>query len=394
MATPILINDAPNLVRFLHNVRTAPTDPVLLCDRSRGVMLGLAVGNVLGLPVEGRWYYEIDDWYPDGVTEINPKAKSLLMDDDLAQAVDLGEALLAEGDATHDFARRLVTWRHENGHGIGNTTKIVVGLLEILELLEKGTPPSEVARVFYERERHRFFYEHGSPFPDLLTDLLEVLEKGVPPSEAAQFFPARIFYKHNPIAPNGGLMRCAPVAVAHHSAPELLVRDSAALCAVTHYAPTAQWSCIVINTAIALLLRGADPDLLALLAASSADGAPDMLAKASADDIPTDVLASIVGGRPIITDASWLRCDQHLIGHTLLAMQAGLWAAATPLDFEAALVQIVSAGGDTDTNAAVAGAVLGARYGAEAIPQRWLECVPERERIEALADDLLALSPE
>ena len=394
MTDPTLISDAPNLVRFLRNVSTAPANPATRRDRSRGVLLGLAVGNVLGLPVEGRWYYEIDDRYPDGVTEANPKAKSRLMDDDLAQAVDLGEALLADSDAVRDFARRLVIWRHENGHGIGNTTKIVVGLLEILETLEEGTPPPEVARVFYEREPHRSFYEYDSPFPDLLTALLETLEEGMPPPEAVRFFPARVFYERHPIAPNGGLMRCAPVAVAHHSAPELLVRDSAALCAVTHYAPTAQWSCIVINSAITLLLRGAAPDLHALLTAVSADGAPDMLAAASTDDIPTDVLASIAGGQPIVADASWLRCDQHLIGHTLLAMQAGLWAVATPLDFEAALVQIVSAGGDTDTNGAVAGAVLGARYGAAAIPQRWLDCIPERERIEALADSLSVLSPE
>ena len=96
--------------------------------------------------------------------------------------------------------------------------------------------------------------------------------------------------------------------------------------------------------------------------------------------------------QPIVADASWLRRDQHLIGHTLLALQVGLWAAATPLDFEVALVEIVSAGGDTDTNGAVAGAVLGARYGAAAIPHRWLDCIPERERIETLADDLAALT--
>ena len=81
-----------------------------------------------------------------------------------------------------------------------------------------------------------------------------------------------------------------------------------------------------------------------------------------------------------------------LIGHTLLAVQCGLWAAVTPLDLEAALRQVVEAGGDTDTNAAVAGAVLGARYGTAAIPGRWLECVPGRDRIEGLADALIAQS--
>ncbi len=94
----------------------------------------------------------------------------------------------------------------------------------------------------------------------------------------------------------------------------------------------------------------------------------------------------------IIADISWLLRDHRLIGHTLLAMQVGLWAVSTPLSFEDALVASVSAGGDTDTNAAVAGAVLGGRYRASAIPQRWLECIPQRERIEGLAGGLLAMA--
>ena len=67
-------------------------------------------------------------------------------------------------------------------------------------------------------------------------------------------------------------------------------------------------------------------------------------------------------------------------------------AAVTPINLEGALIALVSAGGDTDTNAAVAGAVLGARYGASAIPRRWLDCIPQRARIERLAEGLLDLS--
>ena len=52
-------------------------------------------------------------------------------------------------------------------------------------------------------------------------------------------------------------------------------------------------------------------------------------------------------------------------------------------------MEVVNAGGDTDTNGAVAAAVLGARYGVGAIPERWLSCVRERERIAALAERLL-----
>lgn len=335
-----LIRHAPSLLRVLRT-GTAPPDPAWRHDRSRGVLLGLAVGNILGLRGEGLWYYEIPGRYPGGVIAPNPKEQHRPMDDDLAQAVELSETLRVGGDIIHEFARRLVVWRRENGRGIGYTTRTAI------DFLEAGAPPPEAARMVYE---------------------------------------------HDPIASNGGLMRCAPIAIAHQSAPERLVRDSAALCTVTHYAPTSQWSCIIINAVIALLLQGADPDVSAVLAAVSADGAPDLLATAADDGIPTEVLTSLAEGQPISADAAWLRCDQHLIGHTLLTMQAGLWAATPPLDFEAALVQLVSAGGDTDTNGAVAGAVLGARYGAAAIPQAWLDCIPERQRLEALADDLAGLS--
>ena len=117
-----------------------------------------------------------------------------------------------------------------------------------------------------------------------------------------------------------------------------------------------------------MLLRGTRPDLSALMSAAVADAAPDMLAAALDDGIPAGVLSAVVDGTPVVPDVSWLRRDHALIGHTLLALQCGLWAAETPLDFGAALRQMVAGGGDTDTNGAVAGAVLGARYGASAIP--------------------------
>ena len=337
MKDPDIVDRAPNICSAVGSV-AGPADR--LADQARGVMLGQAVGNLLGLEVEGWWFGEIDRHYSEGIRSIDPREVDSPMDDDLAQAVELGEALVDGGDYISAFAGRLVTWAHENGGGMGTMTSSVIWKLE------DGHPPPEAARLEYDS---------------------------------------------NPIAPNGGVMRCAPVGLARFRQPELLVSDSAAACVVTHYAPACQWSCIVINATIALLLRGAAPDLPALLAAASADGTLEMLAQASSDGIPTEVLAGIAGGGPVASDASWLRKDQRLIGQNLLAMQAGLWAAVTRLGFEAALRQIVEPGGDTDTNGAVMGAVLGARYGASAIPQRWLDCVPRRGRIEALADDLLSL---
>lgn len=338
MDSPDIITRASHVASLLGEVKS-PTEQ--LPDRARGTMLGLAVGNLLGLPVESWRYEAIDRRYPQGMTDIDPLEVGRPMDDDLAQAVELGEALVGGGDYINGFADRLVTWRRENGRGIGILTSTVI---------------------------HELEYGHAPP-------------------EAA-----RLIYRYKPIAPNGGLMRCAPVALARHRQPELLIEDSAATCVVTHYALTCQWSCIIINAVIAMLLRGAEPDLRSIMSAARKDGAPDMLAISSRDGIPTEVLSAIESGQPPMPDASWLRQEQGLIGHTLLAMQAGLWAAVTPLQFESALRQVVEAGGDTDTNGAVVGAVLGARYGATAIPQRWLDCIPERDRIEGLVRGLAALA--
>jgi ADP-ribosyl-[dinitrogen reductase] hydrolase len=49
---------------------------------------------------------------------------------------------------------------------------------------------------------------------------------------------------------------------------------------------------------------------------------------------------------------------------------------------------VVSLGGDTDTNAAVAGALLGAVHGRAGLPQTWLRSLVDRAAIEAEAERL------
>ncbi len=290
MTTSPIVREAPNLVALLNKLAG---DNSVLPDRARGVLTGLAVGNLLGLPVEGMSAASIAREYSDGVMEINSFERLQPMDDDLAQAADLGEALVAGVDYIDDFARRLVRWRRNNGRGIGITTSAVIGLLE------EGHSPPEAGRIIYEERGH--------------------------------------------IAPNGGLMRCAPVALARHSNPANLVRDSATTCAVTHFAPTCQWSCIILNAAIALLLKGIDPPIQDIIEAGVADGGPVEIQD---------------WAMRVSKDIGDLALDQGQIGHTLLCLQTGLWAMKTSLDLETALVQVVSAGGDTDTNGAVVGAVL------------------------------------
>ena len=74
------------------SVEDAPSHPL---DSAVGTMLGLAVGNLLGLGVEGWRYQDIAEEYPGGLRDINPGELTRPMDDDLAQAVGLAEAILA-----------------------------------------------------------------------------------------------------------------------------------------------------------------------------------------------------------------------------------------------------------------------------------------------------------
>jgi ADP-ribosylglycohydrolase len=60
-----------------------------------------------------------------------------------------------------------------------------------------------------------------------------------------------------------------------------------------------------------------------------------------------------------------------------------------PEPFDEGVRRVIGLGGDTDTNAAVAGAVLGARDGASALPQSWLDSLVDREDIEREATGLV-----
>lgn len=62
-------------------------------------------------------------------------------------------------------------------------------------------------------------------------------------------------------------------------------------------------------------------------------------------------------------------------GWVLVAFRNALWQLLNAVNLEEALVDTVMRGGDTDTNAAICGALLGAVEGRHAIPAQWSECL-------------------
>ena len=62
-------------------------------------------------------------------------------------------------------------------------------------------------------------------------------------------------------------------------------------------------------------------------------------------------------------------------GWVLIALQNAFYQLLHAPTLEEGVVQTVMAGGDTDTNAAIAGALLGAVHGRDAIPPQWLRSI-------------------
>ena len=174
-------------------------------------------------------------------------------------------------------------------------------------------------------------------------------------------------------------MRCAPVALRWLNDPGRLIRDAIVSAEVTHFDPRCVWSTVAMDVALAVCLLERDIDLAALASAVEAAGAP------------AEVGAAIRSVKGATLDDFQLD-DSASMGYTLKTLQVGLWCLGQPADFEATLVEVVSAGGDTDTNGAVAGAVMGARVGVGGIPDRWRKNLHAPEGLTELADELLAAS--
>ena len=332
-------------------------------DRCRGVMVGLGVGNLLGVPQEGWPRYAVEASYPNGIRdiEVEPGEPD---DDDLAQAIILAEAALEAGSADLDveeIGRLFWAWAEENGRGIGIQTADVLARIG-------GASPRCARGVGVEAR----------------------VSAGRPALEAArQVWEESGRYS----AGNGAVMRCAPLAIRWIQDDVGLARNTALSAVVTHADPRCIWSAVLTNVAVAMLLRGENVALRAIVERTrqTAEEIGGSLSPFGIEGVVPETVVDACSIPSACAPAD-LVLDGRDMGYTLKAMQVALWCANQASDFEEGLVAVVSAGGDTDTNGAVAGAVLGARFGLHAIPCGWRKGLVEirqgREPLDALADRL------
>lgn len=327
-------------------------------DKVRAVVYGQAIGDALGLPVEFKSAKAIrslvagwEDEWPKAYRRTSRKGnlevwKAGEWSDDTEMALCILDAFLQgvkEGRSPKEHpdllivADQFVKWAQTNGRGMGNHTwKCLQDALFLLD-------PRAVAHEVWEASGRQ-------------------------------------------AAPNGAVMRTAYVGVLRPWDLDWTAEAAAECAATTHADPRCVASAVAVSVAVAALVTGQD--------VHAAVGH-----------------AVVFGGRHDPNVKDWvtkgldeLRLDEGLddprsermppIGFTYKAMGAGFHALllavpvkgvrASPRErFRRSLEAVIMAGGDADTNGAVAGALLGAYLGMDGLPEvlvRGLEPRAELDR--------------
>ena len=150
-------------------------------------------------------------------------------------------------------------------------------------------------------------------------------------------------------AGNGSLMRTGPVALAHCGDTAAIVGAARAVSALTHHDPQAGDACVLWCLAIDHAVRTGELDVRVGLPHVGAEWVGRL------DEAEQGTPADFGGNN----------------GWVVAALQ-GAWSAVVRAGGLAeGLEAAVRGGGDTDTVAAIAGALLGARFGGSAVPTRW-----------------------
>ncbi len=176
-----------------------------------------------------------------------------------------------------------------------------------------------------------------------------------------------------PMAGNGSLMRCAPLAMCYMDDSETRHAVSQRESTLTHFDRLAGSACVAFND----LIVAAYHDALGAQLPAIADAMFDEDKRVSA------ALQEAMEAEPEEIQSSAFVLD---------TLCAAVWAVVGTDSFEEALVRAVNLGNDADTVGAVTGALAGSVYGERGIPQRWLDCLRVRERIVAVADRLADLA--
>ncbi|MDS0258695.1 ADP-ribosylglycohydrolase family protein [Haloarcula sp. S1CR25-12] len=295
-------------------------------DTAKGTLLGLACGDALGRPVEFR--------SPNQITKQHGTLTDMV------------------GHGTHGKTAGTVT---------DDTDLALCNARSLAE--QAAFDGQDIA------DRFAAWYDDGPFDVGLMTaDAISEYQSGTSWRDAGREVWQRRAEGSN--AGNGSIMRCAPHAIAFADAPETLERVSKQSSAITHYDPRCQYGCVLLNHTIAGYLNGFDDPLSDAIEQIEGD-APDELVET------IRLVPDLVGEKQL-----------ENTGYVVHTLQTSLYDALTTDTAEDAIITSVNRGGDTDTLGAVTGAIAGARFGADELPERWLDTLEYKDDLELLAQAL------
>lgn len=177
----------------------------------------------------------------------------------------------------------------------------------------------------------------------------------------------------------GGVMRIAPVGLALEDAFD----TGCALAAITHGHRTAQLAAGYLAHVVAHVARGVP-------LREAASGAVGRLAQERGSD---ETVAAVQRALGLAAQAHASAEIVQSLGAGWVAEEAlaiGLFCALAARDLERGVLLAVNHGGDSDSTGAIAGNLLGLVHGEDGIPRRWLARLELRDVIARVADDLWA----
>ena len=174
---------------------------------------------------------------------------------------------------------------------------------------------------------------------------------------------------------NGSLMRLAPVPMVFADNLELVAATSAASSLTTHPLDECAEACAAFGQLIAGAIQGWSREQILAEAQSIATS------------VSTEAVRSVLAGSYLNKS----RDEISSSGYVVDTMEAALWAFAQADDFAHGALLAVNLGHDSDTVGAVYGQLAGAYFGMSGIPAEWREQLHDIDMIVDSADRLLAL---
>ncbi|MGV8850449.1 MAG: ADP-ribosylglycohydrolase family protein [Propionibacteriaceae bacterium] len=314
-------------------------------DRIAGVMLGTAVGDALGVP------YEFST--PPGPNQ---------------DAAMLGGGLgnFAPGEWSDDTSMAVAVARvAATGADLRSTAALDAIAEGFLEWYDHG--PADI----------------GNQTRSVLSGTRRRLDRGDGGASQVMREEAQSYARsHAHSAGNGAVMRTAAVAWAHLDDRESCAEAAQAIALLTHADPLAADSCVMWSEAIRVAIVDG---------AIRVDAGLDLLPEERRTPWAAWLADAMSPTRELVPGRRFTPN-----GYTVTAVQAAVAAitltpAADSTHLAAALHAAVRIGNDTDTVAAIAGGLLGARWGASAVPAVWRAAVHGWPGL--TGEDLVTLAP-